>query len=474
MSTVYGLRRSARSQVQLSYQEPPLGLLLFFMVYVVYLYLELGFRYPMLGDIRAEFIMGLILGPIAIGYAASRRTFVTGSVLKWSIAFLLVMLLMVPLSVDPAFSWNLYWNRALKFAIYGFAIAAFCSSPRALRWFIAAWLLAFFKMAEEGFIGTITGGLIWENQEIPRLHGTTPDYNQPNSFSGTQLSSAPFLWYLYPLLPWYYRIYIAVHGIFCFNAVLRTGSRTGYVATVIGTFALAWTSANRKKAITILVIIALVAIPLLPAAYTHRFESIYEDKSAVGAENSVGQRKEILVDATKVFLAHPLGIGVGAFPIVRAEVFGRTQDTHNLYLEVATNLGVQGLIIFFGFVVCLWKTLRGLQADMLRQIAGLTAAGAKGPEVDPHLEDLKFMRAMARATWLFLVIRLALGLFGMDTYEVYWWFMSGLAISLLSLNETALAKTQQMLASHGAPALEVNPARAAPRGLRRRDPRRPA
>jgi len=37
---------------------------------------------------------------------------------------------------------------------------------------------------------------------------------------------------------------------------------------------------------------------------------------------------------------------------------------------------------------------------------------------------------LARAVSLFIIIRLGLGLFGMDLYEIYWWFILGLAISL--------------------------------------------
>ena len=87
-------------------------------------------------------------------------------------------------------------------------------------------------------------------------------------------------------------------------------------------------------------------MPLIPSGYIERAETIFTQKDKEG--NSTGTRKEILRDAWTVFLDNPLGVGVGAFPAVRQQRFGRTQDTHILYLEIGTNLGIQGLIIFFG------------------------------------------------------------------------------------------------------------------------------
>jgi len=101
--------------------------------------------------------------------------------------------------------------------------------------------------------------------------------------------------------------------------------------------------------------------------------------------------------------------------------------------------------VFAGLIICLWVTLRRLQADLQKQVDELQKAALEGEEAKQHILDVRFMCACARSTWLFIIIRLALGLFGMDMYEVYWWFSSGLTIALLSLNETASAKTTALL-----------------------------
>ena len=48
--------------------------------------------------------------------------------------------------------------------------------------------------------------------------------------------------------------------------------------------------------------------------------------------------------------------------------------------------------------------------------------------------DLRFCIASARGGGGFIFVRLLLGLFGMDLYEIYWWYGAGLAIVLLNLD----------------------------------------
>jgi hypothetical protein len=40
---------------------------------------------------------------------------------------------------------------------------------------------------------------------------------------------------------------------------------------------------------------------------------------------------------------------------------------------------------------------------------------------------------VAYASVGFLLLRLILGLFGMDTYEIYWWFVLGLTLAVNKL-----------------------------------------
>jgi len=440
---------SKSAPVASEYSEPRQAIFWLFLFYVLFLYLQGGFRFPALGAWRIEFVMGGIMLPFAITQLPRSITQDSRRLLGWAIALLLCMGVMVALSQFPAYSFDVWWDRGVKFSIYGACIAAFVTSPRRLRLFVLAFLLAFLKMAEEGLLGALSGGLMWQNQEVLRLHGATPNYDHPNSFSATQLGTVPFLYYLYPLLPWYWRLSILVQAGLCAHVIVRAGSRTTYLGLIGTVLALIWQSQKRLKTTLMVVLVGALLAPVIPAEYIGRFESTFTDTSEVGAETSIGKRKEILVDATEIFAEYPFGVGVGAFPLVRQEKFGRDQDTHNLYLEVATNLGIHGSVIFLGFIICLWRTLMRLAKKLASQVAQLERLPQGDERVQRQLDDLKFMKATADALWVFLIIRLIVGAFGMDMYEVYWWFMSGLTIALFNINRTATVKTVALVKESG-------------------------
>lgn len=61
-----------------------------------------------------------------------------------------------------------------------------------------------------------------------------------------------------------------------------------------------------------------------------------------------------------------------------------------------------------------------------------------------HAEDLRYLEAVAKAAGGFILVRLVLGAFGMDLYEVYWWFGAGLAFALSSLEISTLKVSRRL------------------------------
>lgn len=210
-----------------------------------------------------------------------------------------------------------------------------------------------------------------------------------------------------------------------------------------------WTQSERKiRWLAIAVAVLLAVLPVIPDQYIERFQSI-------GGQEAEGHSKEtrmvILQDAMQIFMNNPGGVGVASFPAVRQRVFGCSQDTHNLYLEVATNLGVQGLAVFVFLIVAMLNALKLAVRRFRRQERELARAIRRHrPDrglarlVRGHLDDLAFLGAVVRATAGFIWVRLALGLFGMDLYEVYWWFAAGIAFSVVQLAESSRLKSRAL------------------------------
>lgn len=426
------------------------GLVALFCLYIVLWYLQIGYRSSLLGSIRFELLFAIFL--LCMAFFCADRQDLSSPLYTYAMLFLGCILFQIPFSQDFETSLTVFMDRVVKFAFISVLIVLLIRSPLHLKFFVVAFLLACFRLSQEGFVGSITGGLVWENQGIMRLHGPTPMYEHPNSFAGNALGVIPFVVFLFPILGSVLKLSLVVQGLLSLYVVLRTGSRTAYVAFLVFLLYVLGTTKKKIKILLILIVLAVIMIPLIPGQYIERFESIFTLKEKEGRSSET--RIEIIKDSWEVFKEYPFGVGVGAFPAVRKKMFGRTQDTHNLYFEIVTNLGVEGLVVFIFFICNIMRALAGLQKNLAIQINSLDRAISHVShgnthlpmfDVSGHLFDLKFMQAVSKAVFFFLIIRLALGLFGMDLYEIYWWFALGLTIALCNMNKISERKTEAIL-----------------------------
>jgi len=436
------------------YSQVPFPILCLFLIYVVWWYLQGSYRFPAIGAIRIEFILGSVLSVIAIFKILTAKDNVFPAVIGWAIAFISLMYIMTFASVAPEVSTKIFVNRVIKFIMMGVFIYAFVCNPTVLRWFLGTWLFAFAKMAQEGVLGLLTGGLYWENQGTMRLHGATPNYRHPNSLSGTQLTTLPFLYFLFPHVSRILKIVIIAQLCAALIVVLTTGSRTGYIALTAGALLLVWNANSRFKALAVAALIAFMAAPYIPQDYVDRAETIFTQEDVVGTA-SIDTRKKIIDDALAIFQANILGVGTGAFPAARYKLFGRNQDTHNLYLEVVTELGIQGLVLFAALIISCFKLLFYLTGQIRSNLSRLALLKSQSTELAEHRADLQIMLATCFAITGFLVIRLALGAFGHDLFEVYWWFAIGCAVAIARIMSVALRRTDWFIQNLGSNVSDV-------------------
>lgn len=436
------------------YREPHWGLMAAFLVFVVARYMQWGARRDIFEALRIEFTLGLALTVACSGLLAVRPVSMRRArFVLIAIGLLLVAIVVqIPFAAAPGLAKNVFVERVIKFAFLTFFMAVLIQSPRCMRWFVLAYLFSCFYITQESVRGLISGGLVWENQGVMRLHGAVPIYQHPNSLSGLAMGAIPFVVFLLPVWRrWYARLALLALLGTSLTCVIYTGSRTGYVALLAFLF-FWWLHARRKgRMIAWGLVAAVITVLVVPQQYKERFLSIGGEE-AEGASKAT--RIEILKDAWQIFLDNPGGIGVASFPAVRMQKFGRDQDTHNLYLEVATNLGVQGLAVFTVLIAVMLSAFARVRRELLRQLAALGPWLRWRRELPPplrrrlrrHEHDLRFLTALSLAASGFVFVRLCLGFFGMDLYEVYWWFGAGLAISLLNLTERTAAVGNRLLA----------------------------
>ncbi len=429
-----------------------------FCLYVIIWHLEVAKRFPALANLRLEFLLGsilILLGCLAIlnkpASHSEDEPFMAQGLPGAIFLFLLVLGFNLFLSRDFNLSWELFFNRVVKFACMTFFLSTFVFSPTHLRLFFASAFLAYLKVGQEAFYGKISGSMVWENQGIMRLHGTQGSmFGHPNSLSGKTLGILPFMYYLFPFLQKYWKALILVFLVFAGNILVFTGSRTGYIVFLVMLALIFWHSKNKGKIILIFSVLIMVGFQFIPEQYKERFTSSFSGQEAEGASKRT--RIGLIEDSWMVFLENPAGVGMGCFKLVQAEAGRNDQDTHNLYLELLAETGIQGFVCFFLMIQKIMTSLRGLErkfGEKRKKLAHLMERKKISEEVQKimtqNIHDLGFLAAVCAGTSLFVYLRLFLGLFGHDLLELYWWIAAGLALALSNIYQTTTKRVNELV-----------------------------
>lgn len=385
--------------------------------YIFIWYLQIGNRWGLLGTVRIEFLVGALLVVISFSHYTRERSKINShhqSLIKCIGFFYALLILYTIFSYHPTHSRTVFIDRVFKFSMFTLFIGLLVKEESEIKLDLIGYLAAMLKITQEGIVGGIGGGLVWENQGIPRLHGVTPLFAHPNSLSGLAVSALPFFIFLYKFQKGVMRAVFLSGVLGLLYIVLTTGSRTGYVATlVLFLFLLLRLGIFRVRTIFLGLMLTVVVVAVVPESYKERFGTMFKEKEQM--DGSANARMEILEDAWTIFIKHPMGVGVQAFPYVRQLEFGRTQDTHNLYLEILTNLGPVGLIAFISVIVCILRINMRSRKMFIK-------------------DQRHFLAELCYIINLYVICRLVLGCFGMDLYEVYWWFAAGFTIALAKIS----------------------------------------
>ena len=408
-----------------------------FIFYTVSLYTALGTRLGVLAAIRHELLVGAFLIVASIWVMAQRpitpryTTPLLGSV----VFFFLVLLMAVPFAYDPAQAWETFFEHVLKTSMFGFFLATMVRTPRHLGLFMGFFLFALFWIYQESVRGLITGELVWYNQGIERLHGSVNLYRSPNSLSAVSVAGLPFLQHMWTVARQRkHRLYILLTGSFAITCIIFTGSRAGYLSTIL--LAGGWwlTSKNKLKTVALGAVALVLVLVFFPEQYVGRFNTIGEQQEG---DASRAERIQLMKDALGVFQDHPLGVGIDCFILVNGPKTGRYLRPHNLWLQVASDLGVLGVISFLSLIGSLFYAMYRVQREagqLKKRLQSLHRRSGKSPPVTARARefwhDLDLVEATTKAFRLYLVFLLFNGMFAHILYKPAWWLLVGGVIAL--------------------------------------------
>lgn len=233
------------------------------------------------------------------------------------------------------------------------------------------------------------------------------------------------------------RLVAASAGVFMMGAIVASGSRGGFLGFIAMVVVLAVFAARQRPALVFAGALAVMcALPILPAQYWRRISSI-TDSSKDDYQSSTA-RRQLFGEAYDAFLEHPLtGVGAGQFkdyaPEKRIEAW---HETHNIWLQVAAELGVFGVLVFAYLIVRafsgVWQTRRLLaRVHAAAAAARRPAATRTGPVAAPIISeyDTSMLDAHSAAMAASLVGFFVCSFFSSVAYNWTFYYLMALAVT---------------------------------------------
>ena len=255
---------------------------------------------------------------------------------------------------------------------------------------------------------------------------------------------------------------VAAGVAFCMlGAIVASGSRGGFLGFAAMALVLAVFAVRQRPAAAVVgLFVVMCSLPLVPDQYWYRIASI-TDESKDDYETSAA-RKRLYGEAIDAFVENPIwGVGAGQFkdykPQARVEAW---HETHNVWLQVASELGVLGLAVF-GFLMArafgaVWQTRRLLAraagaATAVRRSAPARRAAPRAPAISEG--DAALFDGHSAAMAASLVGFFVCGFFSSVAYTWTFYYLLVLAAAPRDILRGRIAPPVRRRVAAAAPAL---------------------
>jgi len=392
------------------------------MIGYLFLFIFRPFEYwEWLGEWRIERVYMICL-LLAILLWKKKR-YVHHAITNAFIGFFLVMCFSILISYRPAAAIREV-EEYFKLVVLYFVIILTVRDEEDLRVLVISFV---------AITGIYVGKSLWEfivhgrhvyQMGISRLIGIDKTYNDPNTFAATIVYSLPFAWALWrsEKSKWINRGLVG-YGSMCIVAIMFTGSRSGMISFLFF-LCLVWMKRQKKVFALVLVLLGLLSIwQFVPDEYKMRYFTILDDSISASATESAQGRIDGLKNGFRLFAKNPLwGWGAGNFiyAVETIGVFNRLQS-HNLYGQLAAELGLLGMLPFSALCWLLYRTNRKVQ----KISASLMKSG--------YEKNINFIAGVGNACQNTMLLLLFEGNFGHNLYRYTWLLIGAILVLAQSL-----------------------------------------
>ncbi len=394
------------------------------MLFVISWFLHLGSRFAILGAVRFDMLLVLVLMGLVMANqeADGERTKENGS---RKIIYILLgyVVLTLPLVEWPGSVLNHGLTNFIKAVIFYFFTVKFVRSTAQLKIFIAVFIgCQTFRVLEPMYLHFTQGywgsqAYIGGGEMMDRLGGAPADIINPNGLAFVILTIIPFFYYFFSYA-WWTKILMPPLLAVSVYALQLTASRSGMIALLLVVFSF-FIKSKRKVALLLIACLSVVVLfSTMDANMKDRYLSIIDShsKNAATAQGRItGIKSNFSVAMRKPLFGHGLGTSREA----NANFAGHDQPAHNLYAEVAEELGFVGLAIFFVYILRVIKQV----GPQMKQLSSQFGSAHFYSRLNNSLK-----------VWFAMNLFFSMASYGLSSYE--WYLFPGLCEVVVRLAAT--------------------------------------
>jgi len=277
-----------------------------------------------------------------------------------------IIVLTIPFSIWPGGSTKVFSDIFVKIILIFALMISTITTPRRVRQMTWVMIVASGYIAARGVFDYLRGVNLVEGD---RLRGAVGGmFENPNDLALNLVTfMAPALFILFQDKKTSRRLVAGALCVVMLAAIVCTKSRSGFLGLLAMGAVVMFHTARVKPGIVLAAIVAgMMALPVMPDSFWNRMDSIMNaDEDATGSRAA---RLRLIDQGVQVFLDNPVtGIGAGQFQNYNAPgVVEKWRVTHDVWLQVASELGLFGLLTF-GFLVSRAYSANLSAMRMLRQ-----------------------------------------------------------------------------------------------------------
>jgi O-antigen ligase len=257
-----------------------------------------------------------------------------------------VLVLTMPFSIWPGGSMKVFSDIYVKIILIFALMMSTITSPRRVRQMTWIMIVASGYLASRAVFDYARGVNLVEGDRVRGAVGGM--FENPNDLALNLVTFlAPTLFIILQDRKTSRRLFATGIAAAMVAAIICTKSRSGFLGLIVMGAVVLYYMAKVKPAIVMGVLVAgLMALPILPQSFWNRMDSIVnEEEDQTGSRAA---RLRLIDQGVEVFLENPVtGIGAGQFQNYNAPgVVEKWRVTHNVWLQVAAELGIFGLAAF--------------------------------------------------------------------------------------------------------------------------------